>query len=119
MTPTNGPPKKGLLLIPDDKGGPPPLQSPDNPLEEKQEGSGSQECENCVFYSTADQNCKRYPEWVPHSPEEWCGEFKAGAPHADADAQVPGHATPPQNSQPNPYMNHSTAAGGPPRNQPY
>lgn len=85
MTPSGGPPKKGLLLLADDKDGPPPLSSPDEPDQDDRQG-GQGTCADCVFYDTSDQNCKRYPDWIPHAPEDWCGEYKAGKPHDSAEA---------------------------------
>jgi hypothetical protein len=87
MTPSSGPPKKGLLLLADDKNGPPPLSSPDEPDADDVQQPGSQgSCADCVFYDTSEQNCKRYPDWIPHAPDDYCGEYKAGKPHDSAGA---------------------------------
>jgi hypothetical protein len=101
MTPSSGPPKKGLLILADDKGGPPPLTSPEG---DEQEPAGAPECENCKFYS--DSQCKRYPQWVDRMPEDWCGEFRPGKAPASDNAQ-------PSQSQQTPTSNpYQAQAGG-------
>src|SRR5260221_10320671 len=94
--------KKGALIIgitPKDDA-PPPLTSPeDSPQEEANEPVGTEECENCRFYAGTELQCKRYPQWVEHQPDHWCGEFVAGKIPAEANEEAPGvnapHGGPP------------------------
>lgn len=91
MTPNE--PKKGLLLLADDKPG--SLKSPEEPDTDDAMQSGDtsgQHCDGCRFYATDTGDCKRYPDWVQRMPEDWCGEWKAGAQHSDAAPQE--HASP-------------------------
>lgn len=117
MTPTDRGKPKGALVIgigekPSDKA-PPDLSSPEAP--DEQEPVGSEECENCRFYSIGDGQCKRYPQWVDHGPDDYCGEFSAGKPHQD-EAPDDGMGAPSQMGQkPQPGSIGQYGPGGMPR----
>jgi hypothetical protein len=114
MTPTDRGKPKGTLVIgiggkPSDDKAPPDLSSPEAP--DEQEPVGSEECENCRFYSMDDAQCKRFPEWMPHSPDDWCGEFAVGKPH-QSEAPDDQMVAPPQGP---PQPPARTPFGAPPR----
>lgn len=104
MSPTNKKPAIGLMIGVGPKGpddGPAPLGSPEDQDLDNQASSPNDTCATCRYFSDGDMQCKRYPQWVDHMPEDWCGEFRSGPQHKDAheadEMQMPhGQGAPPQ-----------------------
>ena len=45
-------------------------------------------CKECLHYTNDinQQECRRYPSFILHGPDEWCGEFKRKLPEPDKNA---------------------------------
>jgi hypothetical protein len=109
MTPTDRPPRKGILLLADDKG-PPALSSPEEPDQDDQMGGdASATCATCYAFRPSDGRCQLYPphgmEWAQVDESDWCCQYKKGPQHDGAQQSAgTGIAKPPQQPSQNPYM---------------
>ena len=90
-------PKKGILLIADDK--PNPLSSPEEPdQDDPQQTSGNETCSTCYAYRPSDGRCQMYPphgmEWAQVEADEYCCQYRPGKQHDSGNAQPqPGNQT--------------------------
>lgn len=102
----------------DDKGGPPPLQSPEDAGSKDEQPDMEQECGNCLSYGSNDATCHRFPPhsdgWpvVPEGEEGWCREWEHGTPRDYSKAESTNQETGQPMSAPPP--NGPPVAGKPP-----